>query len=67
MTIIDWIEESVPRMRRGSQLLDIAYNIEFAKCSEQSALNLSICSATSGRTLRLFGVDEKHHVRAATI
>jgi monoamine oxidase len=68
MTIVDWIEESVPGgiASRFGQLLDVAYNIEFgAECSEQSALNLVYLLGYIGQgRLRLFGKsDEKHHVR----
>jgi hypothetical protein len=44
MSIIDWLDESVPNGGSKSNLgrvLDIAYNIEYgAECSQQSALNL---------------------------
>ena len=68
MTIIDWIEESVPGglASRFGQLLDVAYNIEFgAECSQQSALNLLYLLGYSGQgKLRLFGPsNEKYHVR----
>ncbi len=68
MTIVDWIEESVPggMASRFGQLLDVAYNIEFgAECAEQSALNLVYLLGYIGQgRLRLFGKsDEKHHVR----
>jgi monoamine oxidase len=68
MTIVEWIEESVPggiRSRFG-QLLDVAYNIEFgAECTEQSALNLLYLLGYIGQgKLRLFGPsNEKYHVR----
>jgi monoamine oxidase len=68
MSIIDWIEESVPAgvTSRFGQLLDIAYNIEFgAECSNQSALNLLYLLGYIGQgKLRLFGPsNEKYHVR----
>jgi monoamine oxidase len=68
MSIVDWIEESVPGglASRFGQLLDVAYNIEFgAECSEQSALNLLYLLGYSGQgKLRLFGPsNEKYHVR----
>ena len=52
MSVVDWIEESVPggMGSRLGQLLDVTYNIEYgAECTDQSALNLSTCSATPGR------------------
>src|ERR671924_844627 len=68
MTIVDWIEESVPGglASRFGQLLDVAYNIEFgAECDQQSALNLLYLLGYSGQgKLRLFGPsNEKYHVR----
>lgn len=68
MSIIDWIEESVPGglASRFGQLLDVAYNIEFgAECSDQSALNLLYLLGYIGQgKLRLFGPsNEKYHVR----
>jgi monoamine oxidase len=68
MSIIDWIEESVPGggASRFGQLLDVAYNIEFgAECSDQSALNLLYLLGYRGQgQLRLFGAsNEKYHVR----
>jgi monoamine oxidase len=68
MTIIEWIEESVPGglSSRFGQLLDVAYNIEFgAECSNQSALNLLYLLGYIGQgKLRLFGPsNEKYHVR----
>src|SRR5215210_4362384 len=68
MSIIDWINESVPggvRSRFG-QLLDVAYNIEYgAESSDQSSLNLLYLLGYSGQgKLRLFGPsNEKFHVR----
>lgn len=68
MSIIDWIEESVPggmRSRLG-QFLDVAYNIEYGgECSEQSSLNLLYLLGYSGQgQLRIFGPsNEKYHVR----
>jgi monoamine oxidase len=68
MTILEWIEESVPggTASRFGQLLDVAYNIEFgAECSDQSALNLLYLLGYIGQgKLRLFGPsNEKYHVR----
>jgi monoamine oxidase len=68
MTIVEWIEESVPGglSSRFGQLLDVAYNIEFgAECSDQSALNLLYLLGYIGQgKLRLFGPsNEKYHVR----
>jgi monoamine oxidase len=68
MTIVDWIEESVPGglASRFGRLLDVAYNIEFgAECSDQSALNLLYLLGYVGQgRLRLFGKsNEKYHVR----
>jgi monoamine oxidase len=67
MSIIDWIEESVPGGidSRLGQLLDVAYNIEYgAECSEQSSLNLLYLLGYSGQgQLRIFGPsNEKYHV-----
>lgn len=67
MSIIDWIEESVPggTASRLGQLLDVAYNIEYgAECHRQSALNLLYLIGYSGQgQLRLFGPsNEKYHV-----
>jgi monoamine oxidase len=68
MSIIGWINESVPGgvNTRLGQLLDVAYNIEYGgECSEQSALNLLYLMGYSGQgQLRLFGPsNEKYHVR----
>ena len=68
MSIIDWINESVPGgiSSRLGQLLDVAYNIEYgAECAEQSSLNLLYLLGYSGQgQLRLFGPsNEKYHVR----
>jgi monoamine oxidase len=68
MSIVDWIEESVPggiRSRFG-QLLDVAYTIEYgADSSRQSSLNLLYLlgfSAAKG-PLTIFGEsDERFHV-----
>ena len=67
MSIVDWIEESVPggTTSRLGQLLDVAYNIEYgAECSQQSSLNLLYLLGYSGQgQLRLFGPsNEKYHV-----
>ena len=67
MSIVDWIEESVPG-GMGSplgQLLDVAYTIEYgADSSEQSSLNLLYLLGYSGQgQLRIFGPsNEKYHV-----
>ncbi len=68
MSIIDWLDESIPnggsRTRLG-QLLDVAYNIEYgAESSVQSSLNLLYLLAYSGQgQLRIFGPsNEKYHV-----
>jgi monoamine oxidase len=68
MSIIDWINESVPGgiSSKLGQLLDVAYNIEYgAECSEQSSLNLLYLLGYSGQgQLRIFGKsNEKYHVR----
>jgi len=68
MSIVDWIEETVPggvRSKLG-QLLDIAYNIEYgAESAEQSSLNLLYLLGYSGPgQLRIFGKsNEKYHVQ----
>jgi len=68
MSIIDWIQESVPGGidSRLGQLLEVAYNIEYgAEPSEQSALNLLYLLGYSGQgNLRIFGPsNEKYRVR----
>ena len=68
MSIVDWIEESVPggMASRLGQLLDVAYNIEYgAESSVQSSLNLLYLLGFAGQgQLRLFGKsNEKYHVR----
>jgi monoamine oxidase len=67
MSILDWIEESVPggMASKLGQLLDVAYNIEYgAESSVQSALNLVyLLGYATGGTLALFGAsDERYHV-----
>jgi monoamine oxidase len=67
MSIVDWIEESVPGGldSRLGQLLDVAYNIEYgAESSEQSSLNLLYLLGYQGPgQLRIFGKsNEKYHV-----
>jgi monoamine oxidase len=68
MSIVDWIEESVPggsRSRFG-QFLDVAYNIEYgAECRDQSSLNLLYLLGYSPRkNFSLFGEsDERFHIR----
>jgi monoamine oxidase len=67
MSIIDWIEESIPGGRNAplGQLLETAYNIEYgAECDRQSALNLLYLLGFSGQgQLRIFGPsNEKYHV-----
>jgi monoamine oxidase len=69
MSIIDWLDESVPNGGSKSNLgrvLDIAYNIEYgAECSQQSALNLIYLLGYQGQgQFRVFGKsNEKYHVR----
>jgi monoamine oxidase len=68
MSVVDWIEESVPggMASRLGQLLDVAYNIEYgAESSVQSALNLVYLLAYVGPgQFRAFGKsNEKYHVR----
>jgi monoamine oxidase len=68
MSIVDWIEESVPGgiESKLGQLLDIAYNIEYgAESSEQSSLNLLYLLGYVGPgQFRTFGKsNEKYHVR----
>ena len=68
MSIIDWINESIPggMSTRLGKLLDVAYNIEYgAESSQQSALNLLYLLGYSGQgQLRTFGPsNEKFHVR----
>jgi monoamine oxidase len=68
MSIIDWINESVPGGMTSplGQLLDAAYNIEYGEESGlQSALNLLYLLGYSGQgQLRIFGPsNEKYHVR----
>jgi monoamine oxidase len=68
MSIVDWINESVPGgiNSKLGQLLDIAYNIEYgAESKDQSALNLIYLLAYQGPgNLRIFGKsNEKYHVR----
>jgi monoamine oxidase len=67
MSIIDWINESVPGGigSRLGQLLDTAYNIEYgAESREQSSLNLLYLLGYQGPgNLRIFGKsNEKYHV-----
>jgi monoamine oxidase len=67
MSIIDWIDESVPGGMDSNlgQLLDVAYNIEYgAESSVQSALNLVyLLGYATGGTIALFGQsDERYHV-----
>jgi monoamine oxidase len=67
MSIVDWIEESVPGGidSRLGQLLDVAYTIEYgADSSRQSALNLLYLLAYRGQgQLRIFGAsNEKYRV-----
>jgi monoamine oxidase len=68
MSIIDWLDETVPNGGSKSKLgrvLDIAYNIEYgAECSTQSALNLLYLLGYSGQgQFRVFGPsNEKYHV-----
>jgi monoamine oxidase len=68
LSIIDWIEDSVPdgmRSRLG-QLLDVAYTIEYgADSAVQSSLNLLYLLGYQGPgQFRVFGKsNEKYHVR----
>ena len=67
MSIIDWINESVPGglQSRLGQLLDVAYNIEYGgESAEQSSLNLLYLLGFVGQgQLRIFGPsNEKYHV-----
>jgi monoamine oxidase len=69
MSIIDWLDETVPNGGSTSNLgrvLDIAYNIEYgAECDIQSSLNLLYLLGYSGQgQFRTFGPsNEKYHVR----
>jgi monoamine oxidase len=69
LSIIDWLNESVPNggaSSRLGQLLDVAYNIEYgAESSVQSSLNLLYLLGYSGQgQFRVFGPsNEKYHVR----
>jgi monoamine oxidase len=69
MSIIDWLNETVPNGGASSNLgrvLDIAYNIEYgAECSQQSALNLLYLLGYTGQgQFRVFGKsNEKYHVQ----
>jgi monoamine oxidase len=68
MSIVDWINESVPGGigSKLGQLLDVAYNIEYgAESSVQSSLNLLYLLGYQGPgNLRIFGPsNEKYHVR----
>jgi monoamine oxidase len=67
MSIVDWINESVPggMSSRLGQLLAVAYNIEYgAEPQIQSSLNLLYLLGYSGQgQLRIFGPsNEKYHV-----
>jgi monoamine oxidase len=67
MSIVEWIEESVPggMASKLGQLLDVAYNIEYgAESSVQSALNLVyLLGYATGGTFAVFGQsDERYHV-----
>lgn len=67
MSIIDWINESVPGGidSKLGQLLDVAYNIEYGgESNVQSSLNLLYLLGYSGQgQLRIFGPsNEKYHV-----
>jgi monoamine oxidase len=69
MSIIDWLDESVPNGGSRSNLgrvLDVAYNIEYgAECSIQSSLNLLYLLGFIGQgQFNVFGKsNEKYHVR----
>ncbi len=67
MSIVDWIEESVPggMSSKLGRLLDVAYTIEYgADSSLQSSLNLLYLLGYSGQgQFRVFGPsNEKYHV-----
>jgi len=67
MSVIDWIEESVPGGigSRFGQLLDVAYNIEYGADSDrQSSLNLIyLLGYAAGGPLAVFGKsDERYHI-----
>ena len=66
MTIIDWINESVPGgiASRLGQLLDVAYTIEYgADSSQQSSLNLIYLLGYTGQgQLRIFGKSNEKYV-----
>jgi monoamine oxidase len=69
MSIIDWLDETVPNGGSKSNLgrvLDLAYNIEYgAESSVQSSLNLLYLLGYRGQgQFRVFGAsNEKYHVR----
>jgi monoamine oxidase len=68
MSIVDWIEESVPGGMESKlgQLLDVAYTIEYgADSAEQSSLNLLYLLGYRGQgQLRIFGAsNEKYRVK----
>jgi len=68
MSIIDWINETVPGglSSRLGRLLNVAYNIEYgAECDRQSALNLLyLLGYNSPGQFSIFGAsNEKYHVR----
>ncbi|WP_308636848.1 flavin monoamine oxidase family protein [Paenibacillus silvisoli] len=70
MSVVDWIEESVPggKGSKFGRLIDIACNIEYgAESAEQSALNflyLHDGGVSDGERFSPFGVsDERYHVR----
>jgi monoamine oxidase len=68
MSILDWINESVPggAGSKLGQLLEVAYTIEYgADASQQSALNLLYLLGFSGQgQLRIFGPsNEKYAIR----
>jgi monoamine oxidase len=68
MSIVDWINESVPggRFSRLGQLLEVAYTIEYGvECERQSALNLLyLLGYNSPGQFSVFGAsNEKYHVR----
>jgi monoamine oxidase len=68
MSILDWIDESVPGGpgSRLGQLLEVAYTIEYgADAGQQSALNLLYLLGFSGQgQLRIFGPsNEKYAIR----
>jgi monoamine oxidase len=68
MSIVDWIEQTVPggRLSQFGRLLEVAYTIEYgAECEQQSALSLLyLLGYNSPGQFNLFGAsNEKYRVR----